>query len=571
MMNGLAQITVATLALAVSGSAQAAPALPPDPITKPANLVMPYTTRGYMLEANLGKMIADCKVGPLNVSWRAGLGKKTKEISAVPANLRSKIGDSDLTTTLKVLGDGNLTNIFTTVWSTSSLDTATQVGQNLPLRRNLADDQMLLEPDLSGVRYGTSCAKIISGALSTSGEWDIGVGALKAGLESSFESSTQSRIDLLMGTFRSPILMAYDGELGSSNPAGEKFAAAMLMWQWYETNPDSSGYLLEKFKGDALYRRYGYNTEVGGAVRLDARLGGFGAAANATTAASIRTDETLNGETFAVAVERTSTTLDANMRPLPTPAQAAEVAKRNANFQRGLTDSAPIIRAGLERTVQHRLTDLPRNFCFPGGWTSTVPIQAAEAIDARDPAKRFVTCQFTFSYRTTAADVENGVTIQPEITRAIGGGANTLKLIAEPVQISGGKVAVRKQSVTPKPVITDAGNGQSKLSWTTVWQVSTTLALQASDPITAVEGVLNCSSIQDFNQPSFELGSLQGTTIKTFRITWSSLIPVSVTDVSGRTGSVTCTLNPSLTVRTTSGDVPISLDEAALTYPVPAT
>lgn len=571
MLNGLVKITIASIAFAASGSAQAAPVLPPDPITQPANISAPYTTRGYMLEDNLGKMIADCKIGPLNVSWKTGWGRRTKEISAVPANLRSQIGDSDLTTTLKVLGDGNLTNIFTTVWSTSTLDTATQVGGNLPLRRNLADDKILLEPDLSGVRYGTSCAKIISGALSTSGEWDIGVGALKAGLESSFESSTQSRIDLLMGTFRSPILMAYDGELGSSNPAGEKFAAAMLMWQWYENNPNSSGFLLEKFRGDALYRRYGYNTENGGAVRLDARLGGFGAAANATTAASIRTDETLNGETFVVAVERPGKTLDAKLRSLPTPAQVAEVAARNANFQRGQADSVPIIRAGLERTVQHRLTDLPRNFCVPGGWTSTLPIQAAEAIDATDPAKRFVTCQFTFSYRTTAADVENGVTIQPEITRAIGGGANTLKLIADPVRISGGKVAVRKQSVTPKPVITDAGNGQSKLTWTTVWQVSTPLALQSSDPITAVDGALNCSSISDFNQPYFELGSLQGNTIRTFRITWSSLVAASVGDVSARTGSVTCTLKPSLTVRTTSGDVPITLEEALLIYPVPAT
>jgi hypothetical protein len=524
-------------------------------------------------------MVRGCNDGnPIVVSWKEGWGKKKKVASAVPGRVREAI---NLNTELREMTVGDVTRLFGAVWSSDNLLTATHGGADyLPLNY-LNDDDQITMAGIDAARYRNSCASIVSGTAGANGEYDVGAAALKAVLESSYKTDAYNRLDLVTGSYESPVVRALTGQLEDVHIGTQRFVASMALWRWYETDPSrvaKPGYLIRSFNGDALYRKFGSSSDARADLKTDASLGGFGAKATVGGAVSSKYTDSIAGESYAVAIARDGERLDAVMYQMPTAAETATTASGAASFFVAEADQSPIVAANSVKTFVQAIQAFPAAYCGRGVWESTVPLTAVDPVGTTASlasGSRLVTCNFTFAYKTTAADVTNkSATVQPVLSRKITpptGAEVRLALSAQTVSFTGANVRITPQDLPGEPTILAAGEGKTNLMWRSTWLVSGGSAVQGK-PV-ATSSTLTCEApVAHYNQPVASVGDLSGSGSgpKSFQVTWTVLIDAPYASVSALTGRGPCKLGADFEIPTASTAVAQTITPFDVKYPVAA-
>lgn len=129
-----------------------------------------------------------------------------------------------------------------------------------------SDKNPALAPGVNALKYNSNCTSTLTAALSVTGGYKFTpIAAVQGAFNTDFNSAGRRNVSLLKGTFASPLVGMFSGQLYTrkmpySIKGASKLYSGLLLWKFYRDNPSAANKklaLLEHFFGIAMYDEIG--------------------------------------------------------------------------------------------------------------------------------------------------------------------------------------------------------------------------------------------------------------------------------------------------------------------------
>ncbi|MDB5580973.1 MAG: hypothetical protein JWR80_6149 [Bradyrhizobium sp.] len=460
-------------------------------------------TLGGWLEQRLQDMVKNCTGSSLKMKyWR------TQDVSAIPNILYTDLRISSHPL-IQVLDGASVTHRFGTVFT----------GQDHAISTDIAGldyantNDMSTEPGLNSVTYNNTCASVLNAAVDANAGYSLPVASIQAALKADYEGSNSYALNLVSGTFLSPIPRSLRHE---TPIAGETLLpplqTALILWAWYRQNPDKIGQInqiISRFTGQALYHWSGLKqkTKVEGSVSGNVTFPGI--TFKAQTSASVNNAVSIDAASFEVAMDPATI----KYATLPNPDALALMAKESGEFTLGTNSSDTVLFNRDTKIFFEQTKNISLEYCQMNLWQSDSALVSLANV-AYDSAK--AACTFELHYTPTSADAD--ILLRPAVQQTIATGSKdyVLKLSTPPIALTARKepyLIFNSGLGTPTFQLVSAGPPTtSNLIWTYRYTLTTT-GNQVSDAtkINFSQVSLSCPSNQAVQaQPLFTASLQQG-------------------------------------------------------------
>ena len=355
----------------------------------------------------------------------------TKPSTAIPVTIKDAI---DTNRFVKGPVGQSLGSLLTYVYSQAEkdndVDSVTDVSKALPLPIS-SSPNLQVNTNYSGVTLGETCGSSISTKISVSGGYSVPIADIKASLAADAASSTNWSMDLVEGTFQSPLpdlFKTYD-------PAIALYPRLILWKLYYDqkvANPTlltSQNWLLQTLHGIAVYKVYGAKQNFSIQASAGATISPAFLKSTDSIDASYNSGVNTKINTFQVMTYLDPATQKGERTwfALPTPAQLA-----SDHFSTTLKDGAQTFVAGAGSIhTEYRLAQgMPRSVCASGLWAAegtanSIAVAAGgltvvPTVDASNkPDADPVLCSFAVSYSVPRPIPATGINLDYRLVFAI--------------------------------------------------------------------------------------------------------------------------------------------------------
>lgn len=533
-----------------------------------------------ILEDDFTGMLENCMQWPtgrvhLTLEKTGKFGStSTKEVTSIPRDILSEVKALNY---VKSPTDASLGALFTYIFTQADKDSdseKTPVGDRL-LNFSLPQDiSYLLDTRYSGTVYGQTCASSISGKLQVAGGYSLPVADVQASIDASASKSASWSLDLIDGTFNSPL-----PELLDNLDVGVAPYTQLLIWKWYRdefaSHPDvvsTKNYLLRRLHGIAIYKVYGdkeyFTMQAGANASLNAVFVKASGQVNADSNATANTK--INVYQVMPYVDQSTGKGDKDWSLLPPPATLA-----SEHFQTALQESAlNSIVQPYSIHIEHNIaTAIPRDICTKSLWDayapdgSTIPSLILSSVSVAPTAKstdQSVPCIFETHYNVPGTIPSAGIPLNYGFAMKIdpakpASGANAFVLTAPGVVLTtadGPNLSVGL--INPGFNSSPFGAGSTKLDWNIVLQVAETPTAQigSGTTVSITNLGLSCGG-------SIILGAITVTPLavaptiiggaKELQFTVSKVVLDSDVNSAAKTGLIKCHLTGTATFTLSAG------------------
>lgn len=412
---------------ALASDALAAPDNTPPPpyisVTDASN----NQSLGGLLEEHLQAMIKQC-IGTKLTAKKSGFRGKVVDISSVPTWLANGLGLHNNPYVFKQTGM-NISREFGYIYNQKEMDlneiTRSADNDYLPLDYSKGDDQVVsVGTDMA--LYQTTCSNVINEKVGLSGGYSFPMATIKAALAAEYEGSNSYSINIVYGTFQSPIYQMYTNNDPGAKSGINKFTASMVFWKWYLDNPyavTDVQYILKSFTGLSLYRLDGLKRKTSFTINASANL--TSPVVSASTDSQLAFNQFTKGAVigYISASNVKGGRVDRAYDRLPTPAEiqhvVTAVSQDVVSFDKegsgDLTLVSNIASGGVliaSKTIKYLVLGLPSQMCNLSSWTTDQPDSVSLRGAIPSVGDKNLRCALTFEYQPTAADLASGKTLK---------------------------------------------------------------------------------------------------------------------------------------------------------------
>jgi hypothetical protein len=298
--------------------------------------------------------------------------RRHKTYSSVPSTLQNL---PDMPTSTRVISQtqDSLGLSFGYIYTAGERGTLNPSHDSQQLKLDPLDDPTSMIPDGTSFRlYSYDCGSVVNLAAKASFGASLPIVTFSGALNGEYQNQTVARLALVAGGFQAPLSRLLNGT------QGEQLYGKLLLWDFYERNPNLIGqplFYLAHLKGISVYQFGRSGVSADGSASLSAGLTlPFASASGSFKAQITKTiNSTYNGYAWAVTLDANHPALD--YQPLPTTAQLAPSAA-------GVTFSTLTVKeAGFTATVsqglpyisKQSLVGVPRAVCDKNLWKTDPP------------------------------------------------------------------------------------------------------------------------------------------------------------------------------------------------------
>lgn len=555
-----------------------APQIPFTPSTDAAG----HSQLAGVLENDFTSMLQTCLPGQtgnahLMLEKKGAFGStSTAPSTAIPMDIQRGIS---INSYIKGPVGQSLGSLFTYLYSDAdkAADADVTSDPNRVISISVGDkDAALLNPKYNGTTYGQTCGSSVSGKISVSGGYSVPIADVKASLDADASTSTSWSMDIIDGTFESPIpsmFSVYDSSIA--------LYPRLVLWKWYfdhKGDPaafNSPNWLLQRMRGTSVYKVYGnkQNFSVQAGASTSVGLPFLSASGSIAASANDGVNTTINLFQVMTYVSPATNKGDRAWYQVPSPASlAVDGDKFTTTLKEGPQNS--IVASG-SLHVEHQIAlGVPRSVCVPALWSivdSSGTVIANPAItnvspDPTVPASvDAVPCSFETSYTVPGVVPPAGIALKYKLSMSIDA-THAFSINAAPVTLvtaDGPNLSLGVFS----PMFQHTGiggGGSSQLSWSVILQIGETPSAQIAPAVPGQNPTVSNLTLQCPNQQPLLLSAtnvniavVAGT--KQLQFTATGVVQDNAFNLGATAGLVTCNLNGSAGFTLTAGPVgPVS-------------
>jgi hypothetical protein len=535
--------------------------LPQPPFPIDARDSTGHLALSAVIEKDFTDMALGCIPGQAG-SKNLTLSEKNKKAptTGIPSVLQKAL---PLTSTfVKQSNDQAIELLFTYVYSDAERQNDTDNGTDATKFLNLPVDGSnagagLQQARYGGTLYGETCSSTLNGKVDLSGGYSLPIADFKAAVESDASSSTSWSLNLVDGTFLSPLPEAFD------RLDAQGVYPRLVLWKWYydQKRQGNSGilsspnWLLQRFRGLSVYKVFGAKAQFTGTASAGANLDLAFLKSNFQLNAQLDKSITSSIRSFQVLtyVAPTSQKGDRSWYRLPT----ADEISGGAPLQMTLKETSALFVVGDGGTHVHHqsIQGFPSSLCTGATdvWKTEGddgdPIQGLKITsvgpDSLSQTKDPIACTFEITYRIPSPVPSTSTQLKYWVAMRIDD-QHKLRLQAAPVTLAKTDGPRLADNLTARNYSkSDQGSGNYRLDWIVKLNATETSTSQLSpDNQTPAIGdtFLQCGS-SNIPLTVTSNPAISGNGPRQLQFTVSQLIsPQDGLDVNATTGFQTCSL-----------------------------